>query len=236
MNAVRSIIFTPLFWGLTILVGALSLPLFLLPPRHNRISHRIWAGGSAWLIRHVMGISHKIEGLENLPQGACILACKHQSVWETVLFAHLFWPVLFVLKRELTWLPLFGWAVLATRQIIIDRKAGTAAMRHLIREGKRAGSEGARIPIFPEGTRVRPGSQPPLQPGVVALARHLDLPVVPIALNSGEVWPRRGFFKKSGMVTLRIFPPLPAGLSKTQLLEELHRLINTPVAPERDAA
>jgi 1-acyl-sn-glycerol-3-phosphate acyltransferase len=229
MTVLRSLLFYICFWALTLTLGLLGLPLFLLPRSVNGIIHRLWSSGSIWLMRHVLGLDYRIEGLENLPSGACVLASKHQSAWETIVFAHLFWPVLFVLKKELVWLPLFGWALKGTRQIIIDRKGGTAAMRHLLREGKRAQAEGARIPIFPEGTRVTPGSAPPLQPGVVALARHIGLPVVPIALNSGTFWPRGTILRRSGTVSVRIFAPLPPDMPKAQMLATLHRCINEPL-------
>lgn len=230
MNALRSILFNLGFWIYTAALGLVALPLFVLPSNRILFIHRWWATGSAWLVRNVLALDCRIEGLENLPDGACILASKHMSAWETILFGHLFWPVRFVMKRELAWIPLFGWGLVATGQIIIDRKGGTKAMRQLIKEGKRAQADGVRIPIFPEGTRVRPGAQPPLQPGVVALARHLGLPVVPVALNSGLFWERSSFWKRSGTIRVKVFPPLAADLGKAEMLETLHRLINSPLA------
>jgi 1-acyl-sn-glycerol-3-phosphate acyltransferase len=190
------------------------------------LAHVVWASGTMFLLKYVMGISVRVVGRENLPAGACVLASKHQSAWETIAFAHLFWPVLFVLKKELIYIPFFGWALMATKQIIIDRGAGIQAMRQLIREGKRAAALGTRIPIFPEGTRTLVGTQPPLLPGVIALARHLNLPIVPVALNSGTLWPRASFWKKAGVITVRIMPPLPSNLNKDELLKTLHTQIN----------
>jgi 1-acyl-sn-glycerol-3-phosphate acyltransferase len=229
MNALRSIVFNLCFAFYTAFMGLLIMPLWLGPLRFRRRVHVAWASGSMALLRGIMGITVRVEGRENLPDGACVLASKHQSAWETIAFAQLFWPVLFVLKKELTYIPIFGWALLATRQITLDRGAGTQAMRHLIREGKRAAAEGARIPIFPEGTRTFIGQQPPLLPGVVALARHLGLPLVPVALNSGTVWPRGSFWKKPGIVTLRIMPPLASNLGKDAMLKILHAQINAPL-------
>ncbi len=229
MNALRSMLFNIVFPLYTAFIGLIFLPVYLGPVPWRRKAHIYWAKGSMFLLKVIMGITVRVEGRENLPKGACVLASKHQSAWETVAFAYLFWPVLFVMKKELTYVPIFGWSLMATKQIIIDRAAGTQAMRHLIREGKRASNEGARIPIFPEGTRTHVGTQPPLLPGVVALARHLNLPVVPVALNSGTVWPRGSFWKKPGVITVRIMPPLPNSLSKDELLKMLHRQINTPL-------
>jgi 1-acyl-sn-glycerol-3-phosphate acyltransferase len=227
MNALRSIIFNIVFAIYTIFIGTISLPVYLAPLRYRAQVHIVWARGVMALSRSILGITVRIVGRENLPAGACVLASKHQSAFEAIAFAELFWPVLFVLKKELTYIPFFGWALIATRQIIIDRGAGIQAMRHLIREGKRAAQLGTRIPIFPEGTRTHVGMQPPLLPGVIALARHLNLPIVPVALNSGTLWPRSSFWKKPGVITVQIFPPLPGSLSKDEMLKTLHRQINT---------
>jgi 1-acyl-sn-glycerol-3-phosphate acyltransferase len=227
MNALRSIIFNICFALYTIVVGTLALPVYLAPLRYRSQVHVVWAGGTMFLLKTIMGINVRVMGRENLPDGACVLASKHQSTWEAIAFAQLFWPVLFVLKKELTYIPFFGWALTATNQIIIDRSAGIQAMRQLIREGKRAAAIGARIPIFPEGTRTLVGTQPPLLPGVIALARHLGLPIVPVALNSGALWPRASFWKKAGIITVHIMPPLPGNLGKDDLLKILHAQINT---------
>jgi 1-acyl-sn-glycerol-3-phosphate acyltransferase len=229
MNVLRSIAFNLCFVIYTVVISTIFLPTFVGPLKVRQKLHIYWSAGVMFLLKMIMGISVRVIGRENLPSGACVLASKHQSAWETVAFAHLFWPVLFVLKKELTYIPFFGWSLLATRQIIIDRSAGVQAMRHLIKEGKRAAALGARIPIFPEGTRTRVGDQPPLLPGVVALARHLNLPLVPVALNSGSLWPKSSFWKKSGVITVQIWPALPANLSKTELLKTLHDQINTPL-------
>jgi 1-acyl-sn-glycerol-3-phosphate acyltransferase len=226
MNALRSIAFNICFALYTIFVGTIALPVYLFPLRYRSRVHVLWASGTMFLLKHVMGISVRVVGREHLPAGACVLASKHQSAWETIAFAYLFWPVLFVLKKELTYIPFFGWALMATKQIIIDRGTGIQAMRQLIREGNRAAALGARIPIFPEGTRTLVGAQPPLLPGVIALAKHLNLPVVPVALNSGTLWPRASFWKKSGIITVHIMPPLPSNLSKDALLKTLHAQIN----------
>jgi 1-acyl-sn-glycerol-3-phosphate acyltransferase len=229
MNALRSIVFYICFFFHTVVVGLIFVPTYIGPLHWRRRAHVAWAKGSMFLARTILGISVRVEGAENLPAGACVLASKHQSAWETIAFAELFWPVQYVLKKELVYIPIFGWALIATGQIIVDRRAGTAAMRQLIREGKRAVQDGTRIPIFPEGTRTQVGTQPPLLPGVVALARHLNLPVVPVALNSGRYWPRSLFGKRPGIITLRIMPPLPSGLGKDDMLKALHLQINTPV-------
>jgi 1-acyl-sn-glycerol-3-phosphate acyltransferase len=229
MNALRSLLFNLCFVIYTVIISVIFLPIYIGPFKLRQKMHICWSAGVMFLLKAIMGIKVHVVGRENLPSGACVLASKHQSAWETIAFAHLFWPVLFVLKKELTYIPFFGWALLVTRQIIIDRGAGVQAMRHLIREGKRAAALGARIPIFPEGTRTMVGTQPPLLPGVVALARHINLPLVPVALNSGHVWPRSSFWKKSGVITVRILPPLSSNLSKDEILKALHTQINTPL-------
>ena len=163
------------------------------------------------------------------PNGTCgpaILAAKHQSAWDTIVFYRVLDadPV-YVLKRELTWIPILGWYLRRVGMVAVDRKGGAAALRRMTATAHAALAEGRRIVIFPEGTRTAPGARRPYHPGVAALYAATDVPVVPVALDSGRYWPRRGFLKRPGTITLRILPPLPPGLARKAFVAELeHRI------------
>ncbi len=229
----RSLLFNLAFALITIVLGTFGILTFLGPLRWHRAIQRLWSKLCLGAARSIAGIEVHIEGREHIPPGSVIFACKHQSAWETVMFAHLFYPCVFVLKRELLYVPIFGWFGALTRQIVLNREGGAASVRHLIAEGKRVRSEGRSVILFPEGSRMAPGLQPPLLPGVVAMARYLDLPVVPVALNSGRLWGKRAFIKHPGLVTVTIMPAIAAGVNKQALLDTLHKAINTPLNETR---
>jgi 1-acyl-sn-glycerol-3-phosphate acyltransferase len=177
-----------------------------------------------------VGIRHRVVGRENLPAGPAIIACKHQSSWETMAFTGLFDDIAIVLKRELLFIPVVGWAMARAGNIAVARGNGASALRGLVKQAKAAIAEGQSIVIFPEGTRVAPGEQKPYQIGTAALYRQLGVPVVPMALNSGLFWGRRKFVKRPGMITLEILPPIPPGLSREAFMEALRERIEGATA------
>lgn len=210
----RSLSFNVAFWAWTALMAIALLPLLLAPPRTLMAGVRVWMRGVQDLLRTTIGLTYEVRGLDRLPAGPAILAAKHQSAWETMAF-HLMVPDLVVaLKRELLQLPFFGWFARRTGMIGIDRGQGARAVRSLVREARVAAARGERILIFPEGTRVAPGRRVSYLPGVSALYARLDLPVVPVALNSGLFWGRRSFIKRPGRIVVEFLPPLPAGLER----------------------
>lgn len=228
----RSLLFNIAFWGITLGMGLPCLLLILAPRRWLIPPMRLYARVMVGLLRAVCGIRVRVEGREHLPTGPAIVAAKHQSAFDTFIWFALVPDAAYVLKRELLWLPVYGWYSWKTRQIAVDRKAGASALRHLVKAGKEAASEGRQIIIFPEGTRVAPGRRAPIQPGVAALAAATGLPVVPVATDSGLLWGRRAFRKRPGTITIAVRPPIPAGQPRAALVRQLESAI--ALAPEGD--
>ena len=174
--------------------------------------------------RWICGIDWVVIDPERLPvAGAALIAPMHQSAFDTVVWLLLVPKCTFILKRELTRVPLFGALLLRSGMIPVDRRAGAATMRDLIRRAKAAAAEGRQIVIFPEGTRVAPGAVVKLQPGVAALANRTGLPVIPVVTDSGHYWGRRSFRKLPGTIQIAVLPALPAGLPRDELLARLAR-------------
>jgi 1-acyl-sn-glycerol-3-phosphate acyltransferase len=188
--------------------AAIALATFPLPPiARNRIISG-WSHIVVWLARALCGIRWRVEGREHLPQRPAVILAKHQSAWETMAFQVIFPPQVYLLKRELLWIPFFGWGLALTSPIAIDRSRGTAALRRLVRLGKERLERGFWVVVFPEGTRIPPGERRKYQPGGAMLAEHCGAPVVPVAHNAGLVWPRNAFIKRTGTITVRIGPTI----------------------------
>jgi len=217
----RSLAFNIAFYGWTVLLLIVGLPLLLLPPVVATRFVVFWIDGSFWLLRVLCRLDYRIEGWENLPAGPVLVAAKHQSMWDTmVLFARLRRPV-YVVKRELGWIPIFGWFLRQQGMILIDRRAGASAMRRLLDGAAATVAAGRAVIIFPEGTRTPPGSSHPYRAGIAGLYERLAVPVVPVALNSGLYWGRRAFLKRPGTIRLAFLPPIPPGLSRRDFLARL---------------
>ena len=161
-----------------------------------------------------------------MPRGTALVAAKHQSMFETIEILLVLDRPVVVMKRQLTDIPGFGWVARRYGVIPIDREGGAAALRRMLKAAQAAVAQGRPIAIFPEGTRVAPGEQPPLQPGFAGLYRSLGLPVVPIALDSGRLWPRGEFARRPGVVTMRVGETIPPGLPRRDVEAEVHRAIN----------
>lgn len=224
MLIVRSFLFNSAFWCWTIVLAVLALPLLALPPRVMAAYGRFWSRGVQAMLRVLVGLTYEIRGLERVATARpAIFAVKHQSAWETLVLLLVLPDARTALKRELTQIPLFGWYCLHVGMIRIDRGGAAGAMRSLIEGARRALAEGLSVVIFPEGTRVRPGERRTYQPGVAALYLHLHRPVVPVALNSGLLWPKRAFVKRPGRVVLEFLPPIDTGLAREPFMAELER-------------
>ncbi|RJX29956.1 MAG: 1-acyl-sn-glycerol-3-phosphate acyltransferase [Oxalobacter sp.] len=182
-----------------------------------------------WLAKVLCGIRYEIKGAENLPPSAAILLCKHQSAWETIfLLAKMPLPIVYVLKKELMRIPFFGWGLAQLRMIPIDRSQGVRAFRHVVTEGKNRLSDNLWIAMFPEGTRTAIGEQGEYKGGGTRLALSADVPIVPIALNSGECWPRNSFIKRPGLVTVSIGKPItPQGHTHEELMQMVENWIES---------
>ncbi len=191
---------------------------------------RFWMHGLQVVLRLVVGLSYEVRGRNRLPSGPAIIASKHQSAWETLIF-HVLVPDLAVgLKYELTRIPIFGWYLMRGGAIRIDRGGAARALRSLVDGARAAAARGVSILIFPEGTRRAPEDPPDYKPGVAALYTALDLPVVPVALNSGLFWSRRSFMKRPGRITVEFLEPIPPGLDRRTFMAELQRRIETATA------
>jgi 1-acyl-sn-glycerol-3-phosphate acyltransferase len=222
---VRAVLFNILFYGWTLIYAVFAVP-FLLAPRPVVLAvGRAWNRSVMAIIERVAGIRFQVKGRENLPAGPAIIAAKHQSAFETLALPLILYDALFVLKRELFWIPIFGWYLWRLGDIGIDRAAGPAALRAIVRQAKSVLAQGHHVIIFPQGTRVAPGSRHDYGPGVAALYTMLDVPVVPVALNSGLYWGRRRFGKIAGTVTIEFLPAIAPGLERQAFMAELQQRI-----------
>jgi 1-acyl-sn-glycerol-3-phosphate acyltransferase len=156
----------------------------------------------------MLGIRCRVLGRENIPPGPCVILCKHQSAWETMALQEIFPPQVWLIKRELLWIPFFGWGLAMLSPIAIDRGSGIRALRQLVTQGTDRLRRGFWVVVFPEGTRTAPGQRGRYQTGGALLATKAGVPVVPVALNAGEVWPRNAFVKHPGTVTVSIGPAI----------------------------
>ena len=224
MSLLRSALFALLFYPITALAVLMALPIAAMGRGPLLRIVMLWALWHRWSAKHILGIRTRIEG--SPPQGPVLVAVKHQSMFETLEMVLLLNEPAVVLKRELADIP--GWGRVARRYgvIPVDRSGGAAALRPMLRAARAALAEGRQILIFPEGTRVAPGEQPPLQAGFAGLYQALGVPVVPIALDSGRVWPRRAFIKRPGVVTIRVGDEIPPGLPRREAEALVHAAIN----------
>ena len=208
MTMARSALFALALVLVTPPYALIALASFPLPrmARYRLIS--AWSRLVIWLAWVICGIRWKIEGRKNLPDEPAVILSQHQSAWETLAFQEIFPPQVLVLKRELLWIPFFGWGLALMSPIAINRSRGMAAMRELARKGRERLAQGFWVVVFPEGTRVAPGQKRAYQQGGAWLAVNCAVPVVPVAHNAGRLWPRNAFRKRAGTVTVRIGPPI----------------------------
>jgi 1-acyl-sn-glycerol-3-phosphate acyltransferase len=218
----RSAAFNTWFFGMTTVLSLYGLLLRAVAPDRALWLGKLWARLGLGGARVLCGIHLEIDGLEHLPrEGPALIAAQHQSAFDTMVFINLVTRPAYILKQELARIPLFGPLVTLAGMIAIDRSAGAAALRSLLRASDLALADRRQIIIFPEGTRVAPGQAVPLQPGIAAMAARARLPVIPVVTDSGLCWGRRAFRKRSGTIHMLILPPLPAGLARPALMEAL---------------
>jgi 1-acyl-sn-glycerol-3-phosphate acyltransferase len=223
----RALIFNIAFFAWTAIAGTVGLP-FLVAPRAAAMRFgRFWAQGVLVLLRAIVGLDHEIRGLDRIPPGGCIVAMKHQSTWDVLILPIVLGDPACVLKRELLFVPFYGWYAARAGSIAIDRKAGASALRRMVAVARPTAAQGRPIVIFPEGTRVAPGVRLSYQPGVAALYQALALPLVPAAVNSGYFWGRRSFVKRPGRIVLEFLEPMPPGWPRRRVMAELERRIET---------
>lgn len=237
MTVVRSLAYQLIFLPWTILLSIVYLPLLVFSSR--RFMQRcaaFWLESCLFLQRKILGLSFEIKGIENLPPGPAIVASKHQSAWDSMIFHHLLADPAYILKRELLFLPFIGWYLKKTGQVPIDRRAGMKALKQMVEGARQALAEQRQIVIFPEGHRQAPGTAGDYHSGVAMLYAALDAPLIPVALNSGLFWRRNAFIRHSGVITLEVLPALPRALDrKTVVLLLQQRIEIATRALENDA-
>jgi len=216
---VRSLLFNLAFFAFTAAGGVLLSPALALSRDVSLAIVRWWARQVLLLLRLIAGVEVRVTGREHLPaEGPALIAAKHQSAFDTIVWLALLPRPAYVLKKELLAIPFYGWFTARSGQIGVDRGAGAAAIRTLLRGAEAAWADGRQVVIFPQGTRVaaRPGTaaEHPYQPGVTALYARGRLPVIPVATDSGRFWPRRSFLKHPGTITIAVLPPIPPGLPR----------------------
>lgn len=236
MRTCRALAFSALFYGWTALLAITVLPLLVAPRRWVQAYRNAWVFGSFALLRATVGITHQVRGTALLPDGPAIFAVKHQSAWDTVAVNRLVPDPAVVLKRELMYIPIFGWCLHRLGLIAVDRAGGAGALRRMVAQARQRIAEGRPIVIFPEGTRTAPGTRRPYHPGVAALYGALDVPVVPVALNSGLFWPRRSLNMRAGTITVEFLPAIAPGLDRRHFMRELEASIETAAERLHDEA
>lgn len=231
MSFLRSALFFVLKAVFTVPFVLCVLPLFFLPPLPRYRVIALWGRVVIWLARVILGIRFRVEGIEHLPAEPSVVLSKHQSAWETIAFQQIFPPLSFVLKKNLLYIPFFGWGLALFSPIAIDRGAGREAMKQIEQQGKERLKAGFWVLVFPEGTRVAPGEKGNYQVGGAWLAAKAGVPVVPVAHNAGRCWPKNAFVKHPGEITVVIGPPIPtAGRKATQVLAETEAWIENTMA------
>jgi 1-acyl-sn-glycerol-3-phosphate acyltransferase len=226
----RSLLFNVAFYVNTFVQIMFYLPVLLLPRRYIWIPVRSWAAGNHVLLKWICGIDHQIVGFEKIPPGGIIVASKHQSAWETFTIAAMLPDPTFVLKRELQWIPLFGWYTLKARLIPVNRGTRQAALEQIAQGAREKMKDGRQIIIYPEGTRRAIDAEPTYKYGVAHLYGELNVPCVPVALNSGLYWPRRSLRFTPGTIRMEFLDPIMPGMDRTEFLKLIQDRIETATA------
>ena len=244
MLILRSLVFQILFFADMVVLMLLWLPALFMRRQVSQELGRTWGRNALWLLDKICGTKIEWRGLENIPQGAVIVAAKHQSIWDTFVLPIRFPDFSYILKHELIYLPFFGWYLLAAEQIGIDRAKGGKVLPQLIAKAKAIFAQDRQLFIFPEGTR-RPAGAPPLyKTGITQLYAETNVPVLPVALNSGVFWPRRSFLVRPGTVVIEFLPVIQPGMEPREFFDKLrddienasNRLIDEAVAKDASLA
>jgi len=227
MTGLRSFAFNLALYGTTAVMCFLMIWALFLPREKMLWVVHLWLRQIGWMERNIAGISYRVEGREYVPEGACIIAAKHQSAWETFKLHLIFGDPSIVLKKELLSIPIWGWYLQRSGMIPIDRKGRARALATMMEAAHRAAIAGRKIVIFPQGTRVEVGKDMPYKSGIVGLYQELNLPIIPMALNSGAFWPKNSFLKKPGTITVEFLRPIPPGLPREQMMTRLRSELET---------
>ncbi|KQU74164.1 acyl-phosphate glycerol 3-phosphate acyltransferase [Aminobacter sp. DSM 101952] len=222
MLQIRSLAFNFVFYVSLVVQMILWTPYYFLSPRHRAwFVPKFWARTSLWLQEKIAGTKSEISGVENLPEGSFILAPKHQSFWDAIAFFPYLRDPLYILKRELMWIPFFGWYIAKMKMIPVNRGKRSAALKAVVVATRKEMQHDRQLIIYPEGTRRAPGDEPAYKWGIAELYAALNMPVVPVAHVAGLYWPRRKFLRFPGTIKARFLKPIPAGLSREEFMSRL---------------
>lgn len=230
MLFLRTLIFNVLFVLAAVMLSLAATPGLLMPYKAVVWFKRLWIYAMLALTRQVMGIDGEERGREHIPDGPVVFAVKHQSAWDTLALGLAHPYCAFVLKRELVWLPIWGWYLLRLGMIPIDRSKGLVSLRKITEAAGKLAGRGQSILIFPQGTRTPPGTDRPYLPGVAAIYKGANVPVVPVALNSGLFWPRKLMHKQPGIITVEYLEPIEPGLDRKIFMSKLAARIEPATA------
>lgn len=223
----RSILFNILFFGGTTVGLTVLSPVLILSKKFCTRIPYLWSSWVSSLLKTIIGVTYRIKGREHLPKTPVLLAIKHQSTWETLALNHILDRPVFILKKELLWIFPFGAYLQAAGMIALDRRGTSQTIKNMIKQAKDRVFHGRSIIIFPEGSRSAPGTQNPYKKGIYMLYKHLNIPIVPVALNSGVVWPRRTFQKNPGTIDVVFLPPIPPGKEEQEVMNTLEHVIES---------
>jgi 1-acyl-sn-glycerol-3-phosphate acyltransferase len=230
MLTLRSLLFNVLFYVNLVVLMILGLPTILFGRHAIFALARVWSVSSLWLLKRICGLTVEFRGLENVPRGGYVIASKHQSMLETFSLLLHAPDFAYVLKRELTYIPFFGWYLIGAQQIAIDRAAGRSALSVLSERAGAVLKSGRQIFIFPEGTRRIPGAPPQYKFGVAKLYADTGAPCLPVAVNTGLFWGRRGFSRRPGVAVIEYLPAIAPGLQMDSFMATLQTRVETACA------
>jgi 1-acyl-sn-glycerol-3-phosphate acyltransferase len=226
----RSLVFNVLFYTVFVVLAIMALPAFLMPPRALLTVAEWWAKATIFLMRVVCNIEVEFRGADKIPEGPLVVVSKHQSFWETFALLQFFERPIFILKRQLMNIPVFGQFLMKTGMIAIDRTAGVKALLDMTRRARDAVRAGRQLVIFPEGTRRAPGAPADYKTGFAQIYAACGVPCLPVALNSGLFWPRRTFMRYPGTLVVEFLDPLPPGVAKDEFISRVQTAIEDTTA------
>ena len=224
---IRAVLYTMVFYVVSALFLVLGSWLLLGPRSWAMVMLSAHGGTCMWLLEKIVGTRIEVRGAENLPRDAVLVASKHQSAWDTFALVPLLHDPAIIMKRELMWIPFYGWFSAKFRMIFVRREAGPSSLRGMASDALDRVGAGRHVLIFPEGTRREPGAEPAYKPGVLYLYERLGIPCVPLALNSGLYWPRRSLKRHPGTIIVEFLKPIPPGLPRKEFSKRLERSIET---------
>ena len=222
---IRSAFFYLLSFLWTLFLGIVCIPYIFLPNAYVRQLANLWISGILELLRLICSITYEVRGKQNIPKHAVIVASKHQSAFETLLLFKLIKNSVFIHKRELFYIPIFGQYLKKSNMIAINRDEGSKALRQMLNEVKQKISNDQSIIIFPEGTRKKPGELPDYKPGIAGIYKETKANILPVALNSGYCWPKHTFIKKPGRIIIKFLNLIPSKLDRLEMLKKIELVI-----------